>query len=89
MYEPSWVKEWNMWRSNTYEKDGKIEKLCCAHCAAELQEKIAKLDGVNEVSISFITQKIVLDAEDALMDTILKQAEKIVKKVEPDCVLSF
>ena len=70
-------------------KTGKIENLCCAHCAAEIQEKIAQLNGVNEVSISFITQKIVLDAEDEQVDAVLKQAQKIIKKIEPDCVLSF
>ncbi|MBQ4159843.1 MAG: cation transporter [Clostridia bacterium] len=70
-------------------KTGKIENLCCAHCAAEIQEKIAKLDGVNEVNISFITQKFVLDADDTQIDAVLKQAKKIIKKVEPDCVLTF
>ncbi len=70
-------------------KTGKIEKLCCAHCAAQIQERIAKLDGVNEVSISFITQRIVLDVEDAQADAVLSQAHKIVKKVEPDCILNI
>ncbi len=68
---------------------GKIEKLCCAHCAAEMQEKIVKLDGVREASISFITQKIIMDIDDALNAQVVAQVEEIVKKVEPDCVLRF
>ena len=70
-------------------KVGKIEKLCCPHCAAMMQEKIEKLDGVEEVSISFLTQKIIVSANDLCMDSVLEQAQKIIKKIEPDCVLTF
>lgn len=70
-------------------KTGKIEKLCCAHCAALIQEKIAQLDGVQEVSISFITQRIALQIEEDKAEAIVMQAEKIVKDIEPDCILTF
>ena len=70
-------------------KAGKIEKLCCAHCAALIQEKIAQIDGVQEVSISFITQRILMQIDEEKADVILAQAQKIVKDIEPDCVLTF
>ncbi len=70
-------------------KMGKIEKLCCAHCAALIQEKIAQLDGVQEVSISFITQRIAMQIDESKADAIVMQAERIVKDIEPDCVLKF
>jgi len=70
-------------------KTGKIEDLCCAHCAEQIREKIAALDGVHEVSISFITQKIVLDAADEKFDTVFEQVKKIVNKIEPDCKVVF
>ena len=64
-----------------------IEDLDCAHCAAKMEEAISKLDGVNEVSISFLAQKLTLDADDAEFETIIKKAKKIIKKIEPDCRL--
>ena len=64
-----------------------LEDLDCAHCAALMESKIAKLDGVNSVSISFIMQKIVIDAEDKVFEDIIKKAAKICKKIEPDCIL--
>lgn len=66
-------------------KTFKMIDLECAHCAAKMEDAISKLEGVNEVSISFMTQKLVLDAEEARFEQILDEAAKICKKVEPDC----
>lgn len=62
-----------------------LEDLECAHCAAKMEEAIRKLDGVNSVTVSYIAQKFVLDAEDDRFEEILKEAVKICRKVEPDC----
>lgn len=64
-----------------------IEDLCCANCAAKMEAAIGKLDGVNSAAINFLTQKLTLDADDARYDAILDQAEAIIRKIEPDCVL--
>ena len=66
-------------------KTFKMIDLECAHCAAKMEDAIRKLEGVNEVSISFMAQKLVLDAEDERFEAVLDQAEKICRKVEPDC----
>lgn len=62
-----------------------IEELECAHCAAKMEEEISKLEGVKSVSVAFLTQKLTLEAEDSLFDSITKKAVKICKKIEPDC----
>jgi copper chaperone CopZ len=62
-----------------------IEELECAHCAAKMEEAIAKLEGVIAVSVNFLTQKLTLEAEDAVFEKLLKQAAKICRKIEPDC----
>ena len=64
-----------------------LEDLDCANCAAKMEEAIKKLDGVNSATVSFMTQKLTLDADDARFDEILQQAVKICKKVEPDCTI--
>ena len=61
--------------------------LDCANCAAKMEDAIKKLDGVNDASVSFMTQKLTLDADDARFDEILEQAVKVCKKVEPDCTV--
>lgn len=61
--------------------------LDCANCAAKMEAAIKKIDGVNDASVSFMSQKLTLDADDARFEEILKQAVKVCKKVEPDCVI--
>ena len=63
----------------------KLNDLECANCAAKMERTIAKLDGVNSVSVSFIGQKMTLEANDEIFEDIVNQAEKIIKKIEPDC----
>ena len=62
-----------------------LEDLDCAHCAAKMQNAISKLDGIKFVNISFITSKITLEIEDEVFEEKLKEVQKIIKKVEPDC----
>ena len=65
----------------------KLEDLDCAHCAAKMEDAIAKLDGVNSVTVSFLAQKLTLEADDEKFDDIFKKSVKIIKKIEPDCVV--
>ena len=66
-------------------KTFKLIDLDCANCAAKMEAAIKKLDGVNDASVSFLSQKMTIDAEDDKLDEIVKQAVKVCKKVEPDC----
>jgi len=66
-------------------KTFELEDLDCAHCAAKMEEGIRKLDGVKEATVSYIAQKLVIDADDARFDEIMKEVVKVCRKVEPDC----
>lgn len=57
----------------------------CAHCAAKMEQAIAQLEGVNQVSVNFLTQKLTLDAQEEKFSAIVSEAVKICKKIEPDC----
>ena len=63
----------------------KLEDLDCANCAAKMEAAIGKLPGVNKATVSFMAQKLILDADDARFDEILAAAAKEIRKVEPDC----
>ena len=66
-------------------KSFKLEDLDCANCAAKMEAAIRKLDGVKDATVSFMTQKLTLEAEDERFDEIVKAAVKCIAKVEPDC----
>ena len=66
-------------------KTFKLIDLDCANCAAKMETAIKKLPGVADASVSFMTQKMTIEADDAQFDAIMKQVVKTCKKVEPDC----
>ena len=66
-------------------KKFKLQDLYCANCAAKIEDSIKKIDGVNDASVSFMTQKMMVDADDARFDDIMKEVVKVCAKVEPDC----
>ena len=37
-------------------KQFKLDEIDCANCARELQDELAKLEGVKSVSVNFMTQ---------------------------------
>lgn len=65
----------------------KLENLDCANCAAKMEAAIQKLPGVHSASVSFMTQKLTLEADDDRFDEIVEEAAKACRKVEPDCTL--
>ena len=66
-------------------KTFKLEDLDCANCAAKMEAAIKKLDGVKDASVSFMTQKMTIEAEDERFDEVVKAAVKCIARVEPDC----
>lgn len=63
----------------------KLEDLDCANCAAKMERSVAKIDSVNSVSISFMAQRMSIEAEDEKFEEIMDEVVKKCRKVEPDC----
>ena len=70
-------------------KNFKLTDLDCANCAAKMENAIKKIDGVNDAAVSFLSQRLTVDAEDSRFDEIMKQIVKTCKKVEPDCTIKL
>lgn len=65
----------------------KLDNLDCANCAAKMEEAIKKIDGVQSASMRFMTQKLVIEADESRMDAILDQAAEVCGKIEPDMTI--
>ncbi len=70
-------------------KKVKLHDLCCANCAAKIEDKISKLDGVESVTVNFLTEKMIMNADESKMEDILSRIEKIVHKIEPDVEIEY
>ena len=64
-----------------------LTDLDCANCAAKMETAIKKLDGVKDATVSFMAQKLTIEADDARFDDIMKEVVAACHKVEPDCVI--
>ena len=67
------------------EKKFKLQDLDCANCAAKMEDAIKKIPGVNDANVSFMMQKMTIDAEDDKFDAIMEEVVRVCAKVEPDC----
>lgn len=67
----------------------KIKGIDCANCAAELERKIQKIEGVDEASISFMTERLVIECKDEIKDEVMEKVKKIVAKEEPEAVMDL
>lgn len=65
----------------------KMNGLDCANCASELERAIQKIDGIESVTISFMTLKMELEYDEARKEEILQNVKKVIKKEEPDVTI--
>ena len=63
----------------------RLTEIDCPVCAGKVQDLISKIDGVKSARVDFLVLKLTIEAEEKDFPAIMKQAEKAVKKVEPDC----
>lgn len=66
-------------------KTFKLDELDCANCGAKMEAAIKKIDGVVDAKVTFMTQKLVVEADDARFDEIMDETQSICRKIEPDC----
>jgi len=64
-------------------KTYKLRDLDCANCAQKMEDAINKLPGVGRATVSFMTQKLTIEADD--VEAVMPGVVKCCRRVEPDC----
>lgn len=70
-------------------KSFKMVDLDCANCAAKMETAIKKIKGVNHATVSFMSQKMTIDADDDHFQEIITEIVKVCKRIEPDCIIQI
>ena len=70
-------------------KKFKLTNLDCANCAAKMENAIKKIDGVRDANVSFMTQKMTIEADDSRFDENMEEVQSVCRKVEPDCTIQM
>ena len=65
-------------------KTFKLVGLDCANCAAQIENAVQKVEGVENASVSFMTGKLIFECSEENEKDIVKKVKKIVKREEPD-----
>lgn len=65
----------------------KLENLCCANCAAKIEDQVQRIDGVESAGLSFMTQKLSIEAAEDDIEDIVREVSRIVKKIESDVTI--
>ena len=65
-------------------KKFKIKGLDCAHCASKLETSLNKIDGVDNVIINFLTQKITIEISDEIFEEKLDEIKNMAHKIMPE-----
>ena len=65
----------------------KIKGIDCANCAAQLENALNKVEGVESASISFMSERMVLEYDEQNKEEVMKKVKKVIKKEEPDATL--
>lgn len=65
----------------------RFKNLDCADCAAKLERKLAAIDGINEIRVNFIFQKILVDFDESKKENVFSEMKRVIKGFEPDMVV--
>ena len=69
-------------------KSYKIE-VDCANRAQKMEDAANTVAGVAKATVSFMTQKMTIEAEESRFDEIMKEVVAVCRKVEPDCIIQM
>lgn len=61
----------------------------CANCAAKMEAGIKKIDGVTDAKLNFLSQKLIIEAEENDFDRILKLADEYIKKIDDEAYIEI
>ncbi|MCM1404224.1 MAG: cation transporter [Prevotella sp.] len=63
----------------------RLRDLDCPNCAAKMEQAVKKISAVNHATVNYLTQKMMIDAEEREFENVMQQVIKVCKKIEPDC----
>lgn len=61
-----------------------IKGLDCANCALNLENEIKKIEGIDNVVINFITEKLIIECNEEKKEEVVNIMKKVIKKENTD-----
>ena len=68
-------------------KKFRLEGLDCANCASKIENGIRKIEIIENVTVDFMTTKLLIEADESNMAKAIELSKNMIKKMEPDIVV--
>lgn len=62
----------------------KLDEIDCANCALKLENAIREVEGILNVKVNFMMQKLTFEADEASFDQVEKDVLALCRRMEPD-----
>ena len=62
----------------------KLENVDCAHCASKIEKAVSGIKGIDNVNVSFFSEKLSFECDERLYDEMFEKVKEICRKVSPD-----
>ena len=69
-------------------KTYRLTGLCCANCAAKMERNIEKIATVSEVTLNFMTQKLIVEMDETTVEATETQIQEAIAKVSREVVMT-
>ena len=65
-------------------KSYKVKGMDCAACAAKMERRCAKAEGVKRLSLNFMSERLTIEAEDAAFQEAEAAVLALLRRFEPE-----
>ena len=66
----------------------KLKGLSCADCAAQIEDDVNQLDGVERANLNFSTKKLTIEMKERkISDNIIAETKEIINRLEPEVIV--
>ena len=69
-------------------KTYRLTGLCCANCAARMERLIEKIDTVSEVTLNFMTTKLIVEMDENAVESTEEKIMAAIAKVSKEVVMT-
>jgi cation transport ATPase len=69
-------------------KTYRLTGLCCANCAARMERLIEKIDTVNEVTLNFMTTKLIVEMDENAVEATEEKIMAAIANVSKEVVMT-
>lgn len=62
----------------------KVQNVDCGHCALKMQNEICKIEGVENATLNFMTQRLTVEYDESKISDVASVCEQACRKIDKE-----